>query len=177
MLEVNASVGFDSAGQLHLSYVVSGDMAAIRWPRPQALTPQQASSPADNLWQHSCCEAFVAGAGDAAYREFNFSPSGQWAIYQFRDYRARDLDFCPDAIPQIKCRLGRQQFALKAILPKTLLPDHDALQLSLTLVIEADDGCKSGCKSGRKSYWALGHLADQPDFHLRSSFLLTLPRP
>src|SRR5690606_18579702 len=40
----------------------------------------------DGLWRTTCLELF-AGSGGPAYREFNLSPSGAWAAYQFDDYR------------------------------------------------------------------------------------------
>ena len=146
-----------------MHYVVSGEVEAIRW--PQVLP----SSPADDLWQHTCCEAFIGLTSESTYREFNFSPSSQWAAYQFNDYRVREPDFQAVVAPQINSLLLDRRFTLDAILPRALLPNGGELQLSLTLVIEAMDGSKS--------YWALAHDAAQPDFHLRTSFSLTLPRP
>lgn len=60
-------------------------------------------------------------------------------------------------------------FELDALIPSELLPAGNTLEISLTAVIEALDGSKT--------YWAQAHLAQQPDFHLRASFTLTLPRP
>src|SRR5262245_20356349 len=70
-------------GRLALSYSLIGDCSYLRIP---------SSKPAasiDGLWQHTCFEAFVSVQGDSAYREFNFSPSGEWAVYCFRSYRER----------------------------------------------------------------------------------------
>lgn len=39
------------------------------------------------LWEQTCFEAFIADTGKAAYREYNFAPSGDWAVYEFSDYR------------------------------------------------------------------------------------------
>lgn len=140
----------------------------ITCPPAEILVPSlQPSGPADGLWQHTCCEAFVAEDG-AGYREFNFSPSGQWAVYRFTGYRERDEAFTPEAEPQLNFTPLADGFELRASLPATLLPPGKALHLGLTAVIEADDGSKS--------YWALAHCAAQPDFHVRQSFALTLKR-
>ena len=66
---------------LALRYRIEGDLERLRIPETR--------DPAvgEGLWQHFCCEAFVAAAAGAGYREFNFSPSGEWAAYAFRRYR------------------------------------------------------------------------------------------
>ncbi len=150
-----------SDGILLLNYRITCAPAELRLPAPQP------PGPADGLWQHTCCEAFVAEAG-AGYREFNFSPSGQWAAYRFNGYRERDTTYIPATAPQLAFAPFADGFELRATLPATLLPPGDALQISLTAVIEAGDGSKS--------YWALAHCAAQPDFHVRQSFALTLKR-
>jgi hypothetical protein len=160
-----------AGGALELSYRIRGAPGAILLPSP--LPP----GPADNLWQHTCCEAFIATtietrAGPRGnpkkYLEFNFSPSGQWAAYRFSDYRERDTDFSPAAAPQMTLQVLPDGFQLNALIAPELLPADQTLMLGLTTVIEAADGSKS--------YWALRHCASQPDFHLRPSFTLPLNR-
>lgn len=149
-----------TADGLALRYVVHGDPAAIRLPEPR---PAQA---ADGLWQHTCCEAFIAPAAGTAYREFNFSPSGEWATYSFTDYRTRDMAYQAPHGPRIELRQLANGFELTASLAPELLPAGPAWQIGLTVVIEAADGSKS--------YWALAHVAAQPNFHLRPGFSLIL---
>jgi len=156
-IEVAATLGNEG---LSLRYVVHGDPAAIRLPEPR---PAQAR---DGLWQHSCCEAFIASAPGGEYREFNFSPSGEWAAYRFTAYRERDGAFAPARRPEIALRRHATGFELTACLPRELLPPGPEWHIGLTAVIEAGDGSKS--------YWALAHAAAQPDFHLHSSFSLIL---
>ena len=152
----------DQAGAIALRYVVTADPAAILLPRTAP------SGPADGLWQHTCCEAFIAGQDSSAYGEFNFSPSGQWACYRFTSYRQRDLAFTAGAAPHTVAQPTADGFQLDATLPASLLPSAHTLRIGLSVVIEASDGSKS--------YWALAHGAAQPDFHLRQSFALTLNR-
>lgn len=149
-------------GGLIVRYRVHGLPDGIRLPSPQP------SGPTDGLWQHTCCEAFIAAVDGPEYREFNFSPSSQWAAYRFTTYRERDIGFAPAKAPRITLRLLVDGFQLEAALSPPLLPDGKTLLLGLTTVIEAADGSKS--------YWALQHCAAQPDFHLRQSFALTLHR-
>ena len=161
--DVAASACLTVDGTLVLSYDVRGEPDGIRIPAPLP------SGAVDGLWQHTCCEAFVAAVDGPEYREFNLSPSGQWAAYRFAAYRERDVAFVPLATPRIAIARHADGFRLTARIAPELLPPANAFHIGLSAVIEAtDDG---------KSYWALAHAAAQPDFHLRQSFTLTLEHP
>jgi hypothetical protein len=152
-----------SPAGIELHYRFRGDPATLRLPSLQA------ASPADRLWQHTCCEAFVAAAAAPSYREFNFSPSGQWAVYRFADYRQRDDSAPPPTpLPPIGFSHRPDGFDLRATIPRSLLP-AGPLQLGLSAVIERTDG--------GKDYWALAHGSEQPDFHLRQTFIIHLSQP
>ena len=121
----------------------------------------------DNLWQHTCCEAFVSAADDGdGYLEFNFSPSGCWAVYRFDAYRVRDESYICPYVPKIELKQLSDGFELTATISPKVLPTATCWLVGLTAVIETTDG--------QKTYWALRHDAPQPDFHLRSQFLLPL---
>jgi hypothetical protein len=164
---VTASARLTASGTLALRYELRGELRGepdgIRIPTPQ---PPGA---ADGLWQHTCCEAFIAAVDGAEYREFNFSPSGQWAAYRFLAYRERDAGFVPPSAPQIDFQRLADGFRLSAQIAPELLPPTGVFQIGLSAVLET--------AVGGKSYWALAHTAAQPDFHLRPSFTLTLTRP
>lgn len=153
---LEATVAHGVAGGLKLRYRLTGDIAGLRLPQAAP------SGAADELWRHTCFEAFIAATGTSAYREFNFSPSGQWAVYAFADTRRRDESFQPPAAPEITLRRFPDRLELDATLAPELLPEGVNLHLGLTAVIEAADGTLS--------YWALTHPAAQPDFHLRAGF-------
>jgi len=132
---------------------------------PQARPPEAA----DELWRHTCCELFVAVAGDAAYREFNCSPSGQWAVYGFSAYRVRDAAFRnPGPPPAITFAADAQGWALRARVDAALLPGaaEGPLEFGAATVLEDMDG--------NLSYWAPRHAAAQPDFHRRETFVLSM---
>src|SRR5437588_1652159 len=61
------------AGTLVLSYLVTGSIGDVRIPAAVAATR------ADELWRHTCFEAFVRTSPGPDYYEFNFAPSTQWA--------------------------------------------------------------------------------------------------
>jgi hypothetical protein len=154
------AVDMTERAELVLRYCLSGDSSALSLPAAQ---PHAAT---DGLWQHTCCEAFIAVPDSPAYREFNFSPSGQWAVYDFAAYRQRDPRFSPKIAPRLSFAATDSGFELIAVIPPELLPAGDSWQIGLTAVLEAADG--------GKTYWALTHAASQPDFHLRQSFSLPL---
>ncbi|MGH8741152.1 MAG: DOMON-like domain-containing protein [Burkholderiales bacterium] len=139
-----------SGGALCLAYVIEGSIEALRVP-PPGLQP---------IWQHTCCEAFVARPGSPAYHEFNFSPSGDWAAYAFTDYRQGAPLAVPD--PRIVVRLSQDKLELAASVD---IPMKN-LMLGLSAVIEERDGTLS--------YWALRHAPGKPDFHHRDAFALEL---
>lgn len=146
-------------GGLQLSYRLRpADL--LRLPAPAR------PGPADGLWRQTCCEVFIATVDGPAYREFNLSPSGQWAVYDFATYRQRNDAWQASAAPSIACRHAGDDLQLDATLPAELLP-AGANRLGLSVVAEATDGSLS--------YWALDHAGERPDFHLAASFTLPLP--
>lgn len=128
-----------------------------------ALPSRQVAERTDGLWQHTCFEAFVR-QGETAYAEFNLSPSGQWAAYDFDSYRTgmRAREMAP---PRIDIEIGAAQFVLTALIDVTGLNG----ELGIAAVIEEADGTKS--------YWALAHGEGRPDFHHGACFAATLPAP
>lgn len=173
-LDLRVSVALAVAGSEQgpgwlLSYHLRGEVGGLRLPEPTL------PGPADGLWQHTCFEAFVARAGESAYREFNFSPSGQWAAYRFSAERVRDLPAeagQAPVVPDLQLETTEHALTLLAWLPHHALPAPAAgqpLQLGLTAVLED--------RLGRLSYWALRHPGARPDFHHRDSFALDLLPP
>jgi hypothetical protein len=144
-----------NAASLALRFMVAGAIGEVRWPAP---TPAQRG---DELWRHTCFEAFLGGAGEN-YLELNFSPSGRWAAYGFDGYRrgARNAEI--DA-PRIVAAARGDTFELNA----TIEALGDWARLGLSAVIED--------LNGDKSYWALAHPAGKPDFHHALGFAAEPP--
>ncbi|HMW17521.1 MAG TPA: DOMON-like domain-containing protein [Accumulibacter sp.] len=166
---LDAQAWFTADADLAVAFRLRGDIVRLRIPEPR--TP----APADGLWETTCFELFVGVAGEAAYREFNFSPSGEWAAYAFTAYRQRDPStalFEHLAPPTIvsECSAGRLE--LTALIAGAALPSGGPLQIGLAAVVEAAD-----VLDGRHSYWALRHPAARPDFHHRDGFVLGACRP
>lgn len=164
-IEARATIQPD--GTLSIAYRLWGDMARLLIPEPH--TPERT----DSLWEHSCFEAFIGVAGETAYREFNFSPSGQWAAYAFSDYRERDETPAPIDAPLITTQRFAGRLELEARIAADALPaGAAAYQIGLSAVVEAAD-----IVDGSHSYWALSHRAERPDFHQRAAFSLELAVP
>ena len=142
---------------LALTYLVRGSVNDLKIPTTVR------SQRADELWHHSCFEAFVRVDNETGYFEFNFSPSTEWSAYRFDNYRAGMRT--SEIIPHVDVSKNDTQLKLDALVP---LPElQAALSIGLSAVIEE--------QNGRKSYWALKHASGKPDFHHVDSFALQLP--
>ena len=153
---VVCSYAWRQPGEWRLDFVVDAPPGALRLPAPAS--PDRT----DGLWQHTCFELFLRDPRDGVYLEFNFSPSGQWAAYQFDGYRAgmRELDAPRPAI------IGSAPTLLTATFEHPPLWRGITVRAALCAVIEEVDGTKS--------YWALAHPPGKPDFHHADGFALEL---
>jgi hypothetical protein len=142
---------------LDLRYAIAGAPGAL------LLAPGTGQERTDGLWRTTCMELFVGGA-DEAYREYNFSPSGAWAAYAFAARRTGMAALPMRTPPRIEVGQGED-----ATLVSVQLPDVGTgpLRLGITAVIEETDGTKS--------FWALRHGGDAPDFHDPDCFVGELP--
>jgi hypothetical protein len=153
---IEASVWRSRAQGLKVAYLLEGAIDRLRIP------PARPPRFAERLWQHTCCEVFVARQGARGYHEFNLSPSGEWAAYAFERYRKGAALADPGLDPRIAVQRRADQLALTATIPV----DPGKLQIGLSVVVE-DEG-------GALSYWALRHAPGKPDFHHPDSFALAL---
>jgi len=153
----------EGSGALSFAFSLHGDLTRIRIP-PSA-SPQRA----DELWKHTCFEAFVVTTGELSYTELNFSPSREWAAYLFTGYR---VGMAPLEIEQprpMRVRSGPYGLELHVVVRRVDPPEQDEgarSRIALAAVIEETDG--------RKSYWSLKHPVDKPDFHHPEAFALEL---
>jgi hypothetical protein len=136
-------------------------------PRDAVLMPEpRGGGRTDGLWEATCFELFLKPEGGEAYFEFNFATTREWAAYRFSGYRdgmellPAPLDFCISAHPWAEVDL------LSVDLDLGFLPPGTA-RLGISAVIEE--------VSGRRSYWALEHAPEEPDFHNPACFTLEVP--
>ncbi len=117
----------------------------------------------DELWKSTCFEAFVQAEGEAAYHEYNFAPSGDWAAYDFSGRRDGMSEAELANPPYIRIEDNLTWWGLGATF---VLEAGRRRALGLSAVIEELDGTKS--------YWALAHGGDKPDFHDPACFTARL---
>lgn len=156
-----------TAQRLHFTWTIVGAGALV-------VPPASDRCRADGLWQTTCFELFVRPTRRDAYVEFNLSPSGRWNAYAFDSRRAGMREHamarvpvcepCPPRGPDPQVRTASWSTIVPA---ETLAAQESAMGLSC--VIEEAGGVKS--------YWALTHAGEAPDFHDPACFTATLPAP
>lgn len=113
-----------------------------------------------DLWRTTCFELFVGGDGES-YREFNLSPSGAWAAYEFERHRSGRRDI--DTRIEIKTSLDNKCLSVTAKIESEF---PDPAPVGLTAVIEETDGLIR--------YWATTFAPGVPDFHAAATRSLLL---
>ncbi len=159
---VSVEIRSAGRGRLFARYAIECDTSLLLLPEPYE--PVRS----DRLWETTCFELFIKRANSDQYFEYNFSPSTEWALYRFSDYRK---GMAEEMIrrPRITCDYSESHFALNAEFD---LPDGwraGPCMVGLTAVVEE--------ANGTKSYWALAHPPGKPDFHHKDCFALPLDAP
>ena len=149
---------------LEIEYILQGDPARLRIPPPR--TAQRT----DELWKHTCFEAFLLTDESPGYYELNFSPSGEWAAYRFSAYRTGMTP--ADGVGVPTTRLAREPTVLQveAVIAVSAIREarqtSTPLRIALAAVIEDN--------AGAVSYWAQRHPRGKPDFHHPDAFALEI---
>jgi hypothetical protein len=150
-IQIEVEVTRPRTGNLLLSYTVVGKIGDLLMPTVTA------PARTDELWRHTCFEAFIRAVPGASYCEFNFAPSTQWAAYRFDGYRSGMRVADQVGAPKIEMASTPERYKLQATLELPRPPSSSGWRLGLSAVIEETNG--------RKSYWALTHPPGKPDFH------------
>lgn len=159
---IQATVAYEHP-RLKLRFHLSGRIADLAIPGPEE--PVRTVG----LWEETCCEAFLKPVGGDAYYEFNLSPSSQWAVFDFTGYRENFRQLDVGRAPVIDCDVAPDGVTLDAVIDLSMLPPDVHRQdwaMGLSCVVQAKDGTKS--------YWALAHPPEKPDFHDSNCFTVTL---
>jgi hypothetical protein len=133
----------------------------------ELFVPPSTRARKNELWKSTCFELFLKPRQSPNYWEINFCPTGDWNVYFFESYRSgmRDeLKIKEVKLEQLEYSEKKCVCEFSFDLAPIELSGH--VQVGVTAVIEM--------KSGSKSYWALEHSADQPNFHLADSFVHSL---
>lgn len=154
---VTASISATPQG-CDAEFRLDGGAQAIILPPPA--TPERM----DNLWQTTCFEIFWQPIGGTAYREFNLSPSGRWAAYDFDSFRDGMRD-APVAAMSLACSHDDYGLVLRASIAADL---PSPAQVALNAIVEHRDG--------GKQYWALAFPPGPPEFHSEANRQLIFER-
>lgn len=145
---------------MNITYRIPGDTTGLVFP------PKRKTKFRNNLWEHTCFEAFIRPQGGTEYIELNLSPSTEWAAYRFDDYR-KGMRAVPGGPHKVVSTLWDNRFELSV---GVIMPSHWKdlrWRLNLSAILEG--------RNGTMSYWALAHPPGKPDFHDDTCFTLELP--
>ncbi|MDE8650691.1 DOMON-like domain-containing protein [Novosphingobium album (ex Liu et al. 2023)] len=149
-----------------------GAWLRLRWridgPAALVVPPFAGKGRADGLWQTTCFELFLRAPDESAYLELNLSPSERWNAYDFTGYRAGMAERPMPIEPTCSFRVGQAMAIFDAAVPLSALPPRP-WHAAMSAVLEEEGGIKS--------YWALAHQGDRPDFHDPACFVIDVPAP
>lgn len=166
-IAIEVGISRPMGSMLGLRFSLTGDLDAL------VIPARVDSRRADELWKHTCFEAFLrgprGGALGEAYAEFNFAPSTRWAAYRFDGYRAGMAPLNFAFTPMLTSTRTAGQLEVRTMLDLggvDLLPETATWTAGVTAVIEE--------VGGRISYWAAAHAPTRPDFHHSDGFAIEL---
>jgi len=147
---------------LTIHYRLKGDLEKIEIPAVEKLPIRK-----NELWENTCFEFFLGIKNSPIYWEFNLSPSGDWNIYHFDDYRqSMQLENKVESLPFNILRDSNALYLGLEFNLDGLVSIIENLDVSATTVIKS--------KEGDISYWASKHCGKEADFHLRDSFVFEI---
>ncbi len=149
-----------------ISYGLRGFISELVLPEQK---PAETVKRRDELWRHSCFELFIKEVSQESerYLECNFSPSGDWNVYELSGYRQGIRELEGVRRPTIESRHAEHSFSLDVDLDcRGFMSHSQQLNVGVSCVIED--------VKGNLSYWALSHPGQRPDFHDVRSFEVRL---
>ena len=151
-----------SKTQLNISFQLTGSINALQLPE-ESSTPSRT----DKLWENTCFEVFVARPQDQNYWEYNISPSHNWAVFHFTEYRsAKSDELSVDKIMIKSHSVSPNQYQIHSNLPLPEALHGKNLQIGVSTILRD--------RQNSIYYYALAHLRQNPDFHDRNCFTLLL---
>lgn len=150
------------ANRLNLKYQLGGDLSTV-------IIPKLNSSPTRryDLWDRTCFEFFLRLKDTSKYWEFNLAPTGDWNVFRFHGLRQNIAEEMTFKDLPFKVMQTDEYLRLDIYIDLDRIIDREQnLDVAITTVVENKDR--------QLSYWALTHLANEPDFHHQDSFLIRL---
>ena len=151
-----------SFNQLWLKLNLHGELDQLFLPPMRGIPSQK-----DQLWESTCFELFMADHQTSRYYEFNISPTGDWNVFEFSDYRKNKTTMTDIFSPSIERSLYDSQNIQYSI----GIPIFNEVKFFKKIGVS----CVLKTLSGETHYWALDHPQQTPDFHDPRSFTINLP--
>ena len=153
--------------RLSIRFEVAGDLSLIAIPEPSENRCRK-----NRLWEKTCFEFFVGIGNMPAYWEFNLSPSGDWNVFRFKDYRNENSG---NRLEEeggyrslaIRTRMDTECFLLDLDLDLGRIAPPD-------LILEIGVACVIELKNSEVRFFALNPAGPKPDFHRRSDFMIKI---
>ena len=146
-------------GILRIEYSLSGLDGPAEFP-----TPSRSPARRLQLWRCTCFELLWGPLHGPNYWELNASPAGHWNVLAFAAYR-RGMTEEPRIGAQIRTHYRSDGFGLCCALPVAALGCPGPYRLAPAAIIRLADG--------QRTFWAMQHPDEAPDFHHPLSFSLT----
>lgn len=150
---------------LEFDFIIDDPTGCVDWSYPEGV---------DKLYEHSCFEIFMSCSDCSRYVELNLSARNDMRCYWFDDYR-RPVDYqdlSGYSEPKVSFRTSqinvnqsdklvhcRGRFELDSI---AQFLGSAVSKVGLSVILKHNNG--------ERSYWALKHSSDKPDFHDSRSF-------
>ncbi|MBU4054510.1 MAG: DOMON-like domain-containing protein [Proteobacteria bacterium] len=150
-----------------VGYEITGDLSQIHFPSPWK-APERKS----HLWEDTCLEFFIGPESSSKYWEFNCSPSGDWNVFRFEDYRNHGhggVILQEEAFAVLPFMVHREFQAFSLVLEMDageIIKKEERVEMGVNAIIKR--------KTQNMSFWALHHGSTKPDFHERKDFLIKL---
>ena len=160
LFEINGAIS-RLGDRLNIEYVLSNS-STIVVPKTNKISLRRY-----DLWEHTCFEFFLKLKDTDKYWEFNLSPSGNWNVFRFLNYRSNIVEEKAfDALPFTVVRDANYLMLKAEIELNKIVKADETLEVAVATVIEEKDGALG--------YWALTHPATEADFHHPDSFTIEI---
>ena len=149
---------------------IANDTLRIEYDLDGLNHPVDLSAPSPNparrlqLWQHTCFELLWGPLHHPNYWELNASPAGHWNILALADYR-RGMTEERRIAARIRTQRRPDGLSLSCTFSIAALEHLGPYRLAPAAILRLADG--------QRTFWAMHHPGDAPDFHHPSSFTLT----
>ena len=150
---------------------ISKDILRIAYDLSGLNCPSDLPTPSPNparrlqLWQHTCFELLWGPLHHPNYWELNASPTGDWNVFAFPDYRHGMTEESRITDLQISTQHRPHGLGLACTIPIADLAHSGPYRLAPAAIIRLADG--------QRTFWATHHPGEAPDFHHPSAFTRT----